>query len=481
MPLNLTGCGVVSACSIDFSGAATSPSTAGIGYGVFGYSGVGLGFGSAASGPGQGMAFFTCGDYERMRIISSGNVGIGTTAPSYKLDIGGSGPSIGLSSTSATGYNEMYFSRNTSTVVGYIGVGVNAAVTANGDDFVIQNRLSTGNLVLHTNTTERMRITNNGNVGIGCTVPQTRLHISDTANFGNATFNARSDGGYLIFQEDSTTRAYLQWGLQIGGSAAGNYLLLTNDESCGNIALQTRRTDGTINSCALVVACTGNIGIGTSAPIGLLEVRGLNRCISNDGLLQVNSSNSVAIDLGGSLTFGGTYVSTSVTEFAQISGRKETATSGEYGGYLDFATRPHLGLNCSRIRITSIGNVGINTTTPGSYKLNVNGAFYAAGSSKEYKTSICEYNTDSCMFMKLKPVTYDYKEEWKHLGKQLKSGTQIGLIAEDTAEVFPELAVLKEEENLQVVRNVDYEKLSVILLSEVQKLRREVDDLKHKQ
>jgi hypothetical protein len=83
--------------------------------------------------------------------------------------------------------------------------------------------------------------------------------------------------------------------------------------------------------------------------------------------------------------------------------------------------------------------------------------------------------------MKLKPVTYDYKEEWKHLGKQLKSGTQIGLIAEDTAEVFPELAVLKEEENLQVVRNVDYEKLSVILLSEVQKLRREVDDLKHKQ
>ena len=129
--------------------------------------------------------------------------------------------------------------------------------------------------------------------------------------------------------------------------------------------------------------------------------------------------------------------------------------------------------------ITCAGNIGVNTSAP-SYMLQVNGTFYAAGSSKEYKTSICEYNTDSCMFMKLKPVTYDYKEEWKHLGKQLKSGTQIGLIAEDTAEVFPELAVLKEEENEQVVRNVDYEKLSVILLTEVQKLRREVDDLKHK-
>jgi hypothetical protein len=133
-----------------------------------------------------------------------------------------------------------------------------------------------------------------------------------------------------------------------------------------------------------------------------------------------------------------------------------------------------------RMRIVGCtGNVGVGTTSP-TYKFEVNGTFYAAGSSKEYKTSICEYSTDSCMFMKLKPVTYDYKEEWKHLGKELKSGTQIGLIAEDTSEVFPELAVLKEEENEKVVRNVDYEKLSIVLLSEVQKLRKEVDDLKTK-
>jgi hypothetical protein len=336
-----------------------------------------------------------------------------------------------------------------------------------------------GDFTFYRGSTLSMIIACTGNIGIGTCTPSTRLHISDTANFGNTTFNARSDGGYLIFQEDGNTRAYLQWGLQIGGSAAGNYLLLTNDESCGNIALQTRRADGTVNSCALVVACTGNIGIGTSVPIGLLEVRGLNRCIYNDGLLQVNSSNSVAIDLGGSLTFGGTYVSTSVTEFAQISGRKESATSGEYGGYLDFATRPHLGLNTSRIRISSTGNVGINCSTP-TYKLHVNGTFYAAGSSCEYKTQICQYNTDSCMFMKLKPVTYQYKDEYKHLGKELKSETQIGLIAEDVAEVYPELAILVNEDDQKIVRNVDYEKLSIVLLSEVQKLRKELDELKTK-
>ena len=125
------------------------------------------------------------------------------------------------------------------------------------------------------------------------------------------------------------------------------------------------------------------------------------------------------------------------------------------------------------------GIVGINTTSP-TYRLHVNGTFYAAGSSQDYKQSICNYNTDSCMFMKLKPVTYQYKEEYCHLGKELKSGTQIGLIAEEVAESHPELAILVNEEDNKVVRNVDYEKLTIILLSELQKLRQEVDQLKNK-
>ena len=84
------------------------------------------------------------------------------------------------------------------------------------------------------------------------------------------------------------------------------------------------------------------------------------------------------------------------------------------------------------------------------------------------------------MFMKLTPVTYQYKDAYTHLGKELKSGTQIGLIAEDVAEVYPELAILKDEEDEKIVRNVDYEKLSIVLLSEVQKLRKELDELKTK-
>jgi hypothetical protein len=103
---------------------------------------------------------------DRLTIASAGNVGIGTCSPSYRLDIANTSAQMSLTATDATGYNEIYFRRNTSTVMGYIGVGVNSTVTANGNEFVIQNNISEGNIVFRTNCSgtiaERMRIIGGG-------------------------------------------------------------------------------------------------------------------------------------------------------------------------------------------------------------------------------------------------------------------------------------------------------------------------------
>ena len=297
---------------------------------------------------------------------------------------------------------------------------------------------TTGNIPLYFYTvdgTERMRLTQDGSLGIGTSCPTAKLHVNGSSQFDD-TLNFAS-------------RGKISW----GGSPAR--LILT---SCGSYNLSLG-TDNFVDRMT-IQASTGNVGIGNCSPAGQFS---LNGAVSDCKLL--------VYDVGIVNDRYGFGIRTS--QFMMYS-----ANAGDACGGITFGK--HDGTTFTEhVRFMNGGNVGIGISCA-NYKLHVNGAFYAAGSSKEYKTSICEYNTDSCMFMKLKPVTYDYKEEWKHLGKQLKSGTQIGLIAEDTAEVFPELAVLKEEENEQVVRNVDYEKLSIILLSEVQKLRKEVDDLKTK-
>lgn len=122
-----------------------------------------------------------------------------------------------------------------------------------------------------------------------------------------------------------------------------------------------------------------------------------------------------------------------------------------------------------------LGVGGANATANiGSYELYVDGQFYASGSSREYKKNIEELPSVLSQLKKLNPVKYDYKKEYRHFGKKLVSNYQIGLIAQDVEKVFPELAVLHNGE----VKNVDYEKLSVILLKGFQELTKDQEALK---
>ena len=109
------------------------------------------------------------------------------------------------------------------------------------------------------------------------------------------------------------------------------------------------------------------------------------------------------------------------------------------------------------------------------------GTFYSSGSSIEYKQEVEPYTPPEGAIMSLKPVQYQYKDAWKDFGKRYagNSSKQLGFVAEDVAKILPELAVTKTEDGEEVVRNVDYEKLTVLLVSEVQKLRTELDEIKN--
>ena len=330
---------------------------------------------------------------------------------------------IGISA----GIMEYYRGANTSGTLRF-QTKVQAASLANGGGAIV---FSPNGTASDYTPVERMRILMNGNVGIGTDSP--------SAIASALTLNMYAASG-------------VRSSFVVESNAGANFAVLGSGLNSGDLGV-------------LYFNLGMRFGYATGKDAtGFVETMRL----TSDGAMYMSRISS-------NLTFGdnvgGMYVrqngnGAGTQEELRIFGRNISLVSHTGTRYMD---------------VTSTGNVGINTSSPGTYKLNVNGTFYSAGSSLEYKTEISTLDTDTNKILELRPVTYQYKDEYKHLGKELKSGTQIGLIAEEVAEVFPELALLKQDEDGETrVRNVDYEKLSILLLSEVQKLRKEVNELKNK-
>ena len=138
-------------------------------------------------GPASGSLpiIFRPGSSEKMRITSSGNVGIGTTDPGYRLDVHHAAGTGEISIISRL-YNTSSPTANTGSLLTFAlkdsggnpwdaaAIGALAFDSTNGAEKAHLAFFVTNGAGL----TEAMRITRSGNVGIGTTEPKTKLHIS---------------------------------------------------------------------------------------------------------------------------------------------------------------------------------------------------------------------------------------------------------------------------------------------------------------
>jgi len=140
---------------------------------------------------------FAEGGAEVMRIDSSGNVGMGTSSPSQKVEVAGTVSNTQVKVSATTG-QPSFALNNTGGVFGvYID---NSAATGFGKGAYSRNIYSDGNypVVFWTNDTERMRISSNGNVGIGVTSPGKKLSVAGPSNVDLSYFESTSGTGWSV-------------------------------------------------------------------------------------------------------------------------------------------------------------------------------------------------------------------------------------------------------------------------------------------
>ena len=134
---------------------------------------------------------------------------------------------------------------------------------------------------------------------------------------------------------------------------------------------------------------------------------------------------------------------------------------------------PFIGATIAGATRLQISSAGIQTTLGGGTGTAVvhNGSnlLLSNTSSKKYKRNIVDIALDSNKIDKLRPVDFEWNEN-----SAMEGVKDIGLIAEEVHEIFPEIVNYKDNKP----QSISYDKLSVLLLMEIKKLKQEIEKLK---
>jgi hypothetical protein len=317
---------------------------------------------------------------ERMRIGGNGNVGIGTDDPQGKLHIssGTSGDCIMILEADTDNNNEGDNCRIEFRQDG----GIAPSAILQSDNYLDFKNSTTvrGGLRFFTggdtngfdNAVERMHIDENGNVGIGTASPECMLHLSASTASSNITDpitikinNRRGAGdwsitqpwGLLEFDTNDTSGTgegpVAGVGCRFEAVAGGNASLCfyTDGDNAGNNVLGPA-------SERMCIDHDGNVGIGTTNPIGKLDVFGGSA--SSDSLMYVRNTANANTDRGAGIFFENRADNGTRFSLGHILARRENK-NGSFNSYLRFSPTVN-GTLFEAMRIKHDGNVGIGTT-----------------------------------------------------------------------------------------------------------------------
>ena len=346
-------------------------------------------------------------------VIDGGNVGIGDVAPSQQVEIKGGTATWDLAGNAVDVDNVYLEDLTAADGVDAIGGSISFSGAGNGGGGAARRHAAIAGVqtsaendhvglafFTHNSSTstadmqESMRITHDGNTGIGNTAPGYKLDVSGDMNITgdyriNGVVQSFSDaqdlslaGNTLSLTNDATTvdlSGYLDNTDAQDLSLAGNTLSLTNDATTVDLSTYLDNTDDWSNSGSDISFSTGNVGIGISTPTQKLHVQGTDPDITGVSGVFVNISNSAT---GTDGTMSGirfsNYIGTTSNKGAMFYQRNQGYGIGDIHFAINSALNSTDVTKADAIMtIRSTGDVGIGTTAP-SEKLQVAGNVYSS-------------------------------------------------------------------------------------------------------
>jgi hypothetical protein len=312
-----------------------------------------------------------------------------------------------------------------------------------------------------------LKVSSIGDIGVGTATPVLDMHVNRT-DTPAIRLEQNNSGGFTAQTWD------------IGANEANFFV---RDVTSGS-RLPFRIRPGAPTS-SVDISASGNVGIANASPATILDISGNTLTLGSDSGATTRTNATTKLNrlamppfTTGNLNFGVLNAATTNTENLVGIGGAASGFSAATSVFFSTAANNNTDTGTERMRITSIGRVGIGTASPDQL-LSVNGDASKTGgntwlafSDRRLKNIKSPFTTGLSAVMKLQPVRYEYKSD-NALG--LKSeGEHIGFGAQDVQKVIPEAVTTNSQGYLML----NSDPIIWTMLNAIKEQQKEIQELK---